>query len=125
MFELHAGQVGRGAQRRFEVAEAGGEDQLRALRGKVAHHALGVGPFGHRLDEARRDLVAQRTLHRLARLIVLIRPAGLADRADVDEADLQGRGGVAGRANEKQNIDASRRPRMRFFDMVVLDMATG
>ena len=24
----------------------------------------------------------------------------------------------------KKNIDASRRPRMRFFDMVVLDMAT-
>ena len=80
MLELHAGQVGRGAQRRLEIAEAGGEDQLRALRGEVAHHALGVGALGHGLDEARRDLVAERTLHRLPRLVVLVGPAGLADR---------------------------------------------
>ena len=70
-----------------------------ALRREVAHHALGVGAFGHGLDDGGLHLRAERLLHRAAAQVVLVGPAGLADRADVDEADLERRrlgGGVAG-----------------------------
>ena len=52
MLELHVLQVGGDLQHRLHVAEGGAEDQLVALAGHVAEHALGVGRLGHLLDEA-------------------------------------------------------------------------
>ena len=78
------------------VAEAGGEHDLAAAGGELADHALGVGALGDVLDVARLDLAAERLFHLLAALVVLVGPAGVADRADVDEADLRGVGGLRG-----------------------------
>jgi hypothetical protein len=89
MLELHVPEVGSDAQRRLEVAEAGGEDQLDAAGGHLAHHTLGVGAFGYGLDMPRADLVAERAFERAPRLVVLEGPAGLADGADIDETDVE------------------------------------
>ena len=55
-----------------------------------------VGTFGYVLDIGRLDLVAERLDHRLAADFVLVGPAEVADRADIDEADLELVGGGAG-----------------------------
>jgi len=59
------------------------------LRGHVADHALGVGAFGHFLDEAGDDLVTEFFLDRLATVVVRERPAAITDRSDVGEGNLQ------------------------------------
>jgi hypothetical protein len=69
---------------------------LVALARQVAQHALGVGPFGHAFDDRRLHAGAERLLHRAPAEVVLVAPAGLADRAHVDEADLERIGGGAG-----------------------------
>ncbi len=60
-------------------------------------------PSGTASTKLRLDLGAERTLHRLPRLLVLEGPAGLADRGDIDEAHLQrfGRGRRERQAGEK------------------------
>jgi len=79
------------------VAERGGEDDLVAVLRQLADDALGVGALGHVLDELGDHLALHRRFHLLAALIVLEGPAGVPDRADVDEADLGGRlGGERG-----------------------------
>ena len=78
------------------VAEAGGEHDLAAAGGELADHALGVGALGDVLDVARLDPASERLLELLAALVVLVGPAGVADRADVDKADLRGVGGLRG-----------------------------
>ena len=57
--------------------------------GQLLDRALGVGALGDILEKGRLDLVAQRLLHRLAAEVVLVAPAEVADRPDIDEADLQ------------------------------------
>ncbi|MDQ0589778.1 hypothetical protein QFZ47_003887 [Variovorax paradoxus] len=88
-FELHVGKVARHLERRLHVAEAGREDQPVALLREVADHALGVGALWHVLDEGGPDLAAERRIDGLAALFMLAHPAGIGDRRDVDEADLQ------------------------------------
>ena len=53
------------------------------LEGRFALRAL-----RHALEEGRLDLVAHRRLELLAPVVVLLRPAGVADRADIHEGDL-------------------------------------
>ncbi len=100
MLELHVREIGGDLLDRLHVAEGGAEDQLVALAGHVAQHALGIGRFGHALDEAGDDLVAEFLLDGLAAVVVRERPAAVAHRADVGERDLQrlglGRGGRGG-----------------------------
>ncbi|MNT54493.1 hypothetical protein D3C72_1916620 [compost metagenome] len=89
---MHKGDVGEllgDALDEVHIAEAGGVDQRIAAAGQFANHALGVGAFRHVLDIFCFHLVTQRLLHLQASLVVLIGPAGIADRADVDEAHLQ------------------------------------
>ena len=57
--------------------------------GELADHALGVRPFGDVLDVGGLDLVAEMLDHRLAAELVAVGPAVVADRPDVDEADLE------------------------------------
>ena len=45
--------------------------------------------FRNALDEGRLDLVAERLLDGLAPLVMLVAPAEVPDRADIDEADLE------------------------------------
>ncbi len=60
------------------------------MRGQVAEHAFGIGGgFGHVLDEGGLHLVAVLFFHGLAAGVVGVGPAGIADRADVDEGDLE------------------------------------
>jgi hypothetical protein len=56
--------------------------------------AFGVGALGDVLKIGRLDLIAERLFHRLAADIVLITPAEIADRPDVDESDFQLVGGI-------------------------------
>jgi hypothetical protein len=57
--------VGGHLEHGLHVAEGGAEDQLVALAGHVAEHALGVGRLGHLLDEAGHHLVAELLLDAL------------------------------------------------------------
>ena len=88
MLELDVGEVGRDLQHRFHVAEGGGKDDLVALLGQVADHTLGVGAFGHALDEGGLQGIAEVRLGGLAAQIVGERPAGVTHRADVDPGGL-------------------------------------
>ena len=61
---------------------------LPGLR-KLPDDALRIGALGHVLDVFARDLAREILLHREPRDVVLMRPSRIADRADVDKADLQ------------------------------------
>ena len=87
--ELDVGKVFGDLQRRLHVAEARREDELVALSRQVANYAFGIGAFGHVLDVGCLDLAAQRNFHCLTALVVLMDPAGVRQRCDVDEGDLQ------------------------------------
>ena len=95
VLELHLREGRRDLDRRVHVAERGREDEVVAALRELADHALGVRALGHALDVLGRDLRAERLLHLLAADVVLVGPAGVADRAHVDVADLER---LAGRA---------------------------
>ena len=73
----------------FHEAEGGGEDQLASGACQPLDRTLGIGPFGHVLDIGGLDLVAERLVDRLAGDVMLVGPAEIADRPDIDEADLE------------------------------------
>ncbi|MNY20499.1 hypothetical protein D3C86_1539800 [compost metagenome] len=98
MLELHVREFLGHLQHRLLIAERGAEDQLVALAGQVAEHALGVsGGLGHVLDERGLHLVAELGFHRLAAGVMGEGPAGIAHRADVDECHLERFAGGGGR----------------------------
>ena len=78
---------------RIHVAEARREDDRVAALRELADHAFRVGALGDVLDVLRLHLVPKRRLHLLAPLVVLERPSGIADRAHVNEPDLDRRRG--------------------------------
>ena len=88
VLELHVGIARRHLDGRVHEPERGGEDEAAAGRGQLVDDALGVRPLGDVLDEVGLDLVAELLLDRLQPLVVLVAPAVVADRPDVDEADL-------------------------------------
>jgi hypothetical protein len=51
--------------------------------------AFGVGAFGDVLDIGGLDLFAERFLKGLTAEVVLVSPAEIADRTEIDEADLE------------------------------------
>src|SRR5262249_38111423 len=67
----------------------GGEDQLVAGARQLLDRALRIGPFVDVLEVAGLDLVAEMLDQRLAADLVLIGPAEVADRPEVNETDLQ------------------------------------
>ena len=75
---------------RVSEAEGGGEDELVALGHEVPDDSLGVRSLGDLLDVGGLHLVAEPGLDRLAAEVVGVGPAGVADGAHVDEADLEG-----------------------------------
>ncbi|MNH09789.1 hypothetical protein D3C79_692500 [compost metagenome] len=85
------------------VAERGSEHQVVAALGHVADDPLGIGAFWHVLDEAAVDLVTELLDQGLAALLMLIGPAMVADRADIDEADFQRVGGGGGQGGAQAN----------------------
>ncbi len=64
----------------------------------LRHRALGVGAFGHGFLIDRLDLVAEMLFDGEPALVVLVGPAAIADRADIDEADLHRLPSVAANA---------------------------
>ena len=66
-----------------------------ALLGEVLHHRDRARVLFHVLDIAGDDLTFQRRVQRLAALFVRPCPAIVADRAQIDEADLERLGGEA------------------------------
>ena len=87
MLELHIRKFRRNLQGRLHEAEGGGENDLAAIARQALDGAFGIG-FRDIFDEDGLDLVAQFLLNRLAALIMLVGPAEIADRADIDPAGL-------------------------------------
>ena len=96
VLELHVGELGGDLEHRLHVAKRGREDDLVALRGEVADDALGIGAFGHLLDDRRLHLVAELALDLLLSEVVREGPAGVACRPDVDPGGLERLGGRGG-----------------------------
>src|SRR3546814_6044265 len=90
----------------LHVAEGSREDQLVTLLSQVAYDALGIGTFGYVFNKLGLDLVAQRLLHFFAAYVLLPGPAGLANRADIDEAYFQGF--LPGRPGSGRNSNGGR-----------------
>ena len=94
VLEIHVRDISwRHLQRRVHVAERGGEDQLVAGARELLDRALGVGAFADVLEIGGLDLVAERLRQGLAADFMLVGPAEIADRAEIDEADFELVGG--------------------------------
>ena len=93
VLEMHVGIFLRDLQRRVHVAERGGEDQLVAGAHQLLDRALGVRAFADVFEIGGLDLVAEFLDQRLAREFMLVGPAEIADRAEIDEADFELVGG--------------------------------
>ncbi len=107
MLELHLRELRGDGVGRVHIAERGGEDDVTARQRHLGQHPLGVGALGHILLKRGLDLVAELLDHRPPSKLVLIGPAAVADRADIDEAGLNlvlSEGGPA-----KQQPEAERR----------------
>ena len=65
-----------------------------AGRRELADDAFGIGAFAHALDIGRFHLVSKGLLDRQTADVVAVGPAVVADRADIDEADLELVGGL-------------------------------
>ena len=90
MLELHRRELLGDLDGRIHEAEGGGEDDAVAAGRELADHALGIGSFLHALDIGGLQLVAERLLGGLAPEVVLMAPAEIGDRADIDESGLEG-----------------------------------
>jgi hypothetical protein len=89
VLELHVGVTCRHLDGRVHEAEGGGEDDAAAGRGQLVDDALRVGPLGDILDVVGVDPVAELLLKGQQTLVVLVAPALVADRPDVNEAHLR------------------------------------
>ena len=92
MLELDTVVVGSNLEHGLHVAKRGAENQLIALTGEVADHALGVRRLGHVLDKRRDHLVAELCLDGLAAVVVCKGPAAVTDRADVGKGNFERNG---------------------------------
>ena len=90
------------------VPERGREDQVVSFVGKFRDHPLGVGAFGNVLDIARLDFVSEMRHEFLTSDLVLISPAEVADRPEIDEADLR-HGGLGDARETGRRPDSQRR----------------
>ena len=95
MLPFDVGELLGGLERLVHVAVGGGEDELVALLGEILHHRNRARVLLDVFDIAGDDLTFQRRVQRLAALFVRPRPAVVADRAEIDEADLERLGGEA------------------------------
>jgi hypothetical protein len=93
VLEMHVRIFLGDLQRRLHVAERGREDQLVAGARQLLDRAFGVRAFADILEERGFDLVAEFLEHGEAPEVVLVGPAEIADRAEIDESDLELVGG--------------------------------
>ena len=104
-------------QRRVHIAEGGGEDQVIAALGHVANHPLGICTFRDVFHVAGFNLVAELFDHRLTALLMLVSPAVVANRANVDKADLQRIGGRCAQCGAKAK-GGNEGAQQRFFALL-------
>ena len=105
--EFHVGKIARHLHGRFHIAKAGGKDDLVALAGQIAQHALGIRPFGHVGHMRGLHAVAELLVHLLARQLVLVRPARFGNGRHVDPCRF-GCGLCGGRCGGGGRCDGSR-----------------
>jgi hypothetical protein len=89
VLEVHVRILRRNFDDRIHVAERGGEDELMAGACELFDGTLGVGTFGHVFQIGRFDPVAEGGDDRPATDLMLIGPAEIADRPEIDETDFQ------------------------------------
>ena len=75
-------------QHRLHVAEGSRENEVVPLARQLVDDPLRVGAFRHILDEGNFDFPAEGLFNRLPPQVVLVSPSRLANRADIDKADL-------------------------------------
>ncbi|MGY4462318.1 hypothetical protein ACVWYI_006278 [Bradyrhizobium sp. LB13.1] len=104
VLEMHVRVFLRDLQRRIHIAERRREDQLVAGADELLDGPLGVGTFRHVFQIGGLNLVAELLHQRLACQLMLIGPAEVSDRTQIDEADLQlvGGGGCADASGEQK-----------------------
>ena len=91
MLEADFREQPRDFQRRFHVAERGRENDGVALGRELADHALGVRALRYALHVGGLDLRPEGLLERERPEVMLVRPAAVRNRADVDEGDAERR----------------------------------
>ena len=91
MLELNVRELAGDLVGRIHVAEGGGEDDVAAGTGEALDGALGVGAFRHAFEIGQLNIfLAEILLHLERALMVLVRPAEIADRPHIDVAGLGG-----------------------------------
>jgi hypothetical protein len=88
VLELHIREILGDLVGRVHVAEGRCEDDVAAGAREALDGALGIGAFRHAFEVSGFDLVAEFFFRIQAALIVLIGPAEIAHRADIDETGL-------------------------------------
>ena len=86
---MHVGIFLGHLQRRLHVAKRGREDQLVAGARKLLDGAFGIRTLADVLEKGCFDLVAELLDHSLTREVMLVGPAEVADRAEVNKSDLE------------------------------------
>ena len=89
VFELHVRKLRGHVDCRVHVPKRGREDQIGPLKRHLRHCTFRISPFRHTLLVHGLDLVAEVFLDSQTAFVVLVSPAPVTDRPDVDEPDLQ------------------------------------
>ena len=89
VLEEHLGKALCNFQGGIHVAERGRKDEIVALVREFRDNPLGVGAFGNVLDIARLDLVPEMRHEFLASDLVLVGPAEITHRPEINEPDLR------------------------------------
>jgi len=88
VLKLHIREFLGDVDGRVHIAKGGREDHLVTRKRHLGHHALSISPFRHTFNEGCFYLIAIGFNDRLAAFVMLVGPAEITDRADIDEAYL-------------------------------------
>jgi len=84
-FGEHFGHFKRG----IHIAKGGGENEVMATLGQIPDHTFSFRAFGHTVDKFGFDLVAKVLFQFKSALVVLVGPAGITNRADINKANFE------------------------------------
>ena len=89
MLKLHFWELTRNLQGWVHVTKGRGEDQLVTGASQTLNRALSIRTFWHALNVGGFNFVAKVLFNRLTTLIVLVRPAMVRNRTNVNETHFQ------------------------------------